>query len=65
MWCGLYQWVCEANERGTTTGHVTNGNDLVSAYCRESGRFSLPLVEIVLAIADVGNRPVMYSQKEE
>lgn len=43
---------------------MTNGNDLVSAYCRESGRFALPLVELALTMADVGDRPQKYEQSQ-
>lgn len=47
------------------TGGVTNGNDLVAAYCRESGRFDPQLVEIALAMAEVGDRPMLYSNESQ
>lgn len=44
-------------------GGVTNGNDLVAAYMRESGRFAPELVEFCLAMTDVGDRPQQYAQR--
>lgn len=41
-------------------GGVTAGNDLVAAYCRESGRFHSELVELALSMAEVGDRPQLY-----
>ncbi|KAK2873277.1 hypothetical protein FQN49_002467 [Arthroderma sp. PD_2] len=41
-----------------TSGGVTNGNDLVAAYLREN--CPLPLVNEILAIADVGDRKIEY-----
>ncbi|EEQ27589.1 hypothetical protein McanCB56680_001011 [Microsporum canis] len=41
-----------------TKGAVTNGNDLVAAYLREN--CPLPLVNAILAIADVGERKLEY-----
>ncbi|KAF3491305.1 ThiJ/PfpI family protein [Arthroderma uncinatum] len=41
-----------------TSGGVTNGNDLVAAYLREN--FPLPLVNTILAMADVGDRKLEY-----
>lgn len=48
---------------GYQTGGITNGNDLVAAYCRESGRFDPQVVEWALAMADVGDRPQLYGDK--
>lgn len=46
-----------------TTGGITNGNDLVSAYARHSQHFfPSPLVEVVLKMADVGERGQVYGQ---
>ncbi|EFQ98453.1 hypothetical protein MGYG_01481 [Nannizzia gypsea CBS 118893] len=44
-----------------TSGGVTNGNDLVSAYLRE--HYPLPLVNAILSIADVGERQIEYESK--
>lgn len=44
-----------------SSGGVTAGNDLVAAYCRQSGRFESDLVEVALAMAEVGDRPQMYA----
>lgn len=43
------------------SGGVTNGNDLVAAYVRESGRFAPELAEFCLAFVDVGDRPHRYA----
>ncbi|KAK4251233.1 hypothetical protein C7999DRAFT_11101 [Corynascus novoguineensis] len=43
-------------------GGVTNGNDLVAAYARTSGRFAGPVAELALAMTDVGDRPQRYSK---
>ncbi|PSR99417.1 class I glutamine amidotransferase-like protein [Coniella lustricola] len=39
-----------------SSGGVTNGNDLVVAFCRESGRFDPQTVELMSAIFNVGDR---------
>jgi hypothetical protein len=41
-------------------GGVTNGNDLVAAYARLSGRFAGPVVEFGLVMTDTGDRPQSY-----
>lgn len=41
-------------------GGVTDGNDLVCAYARLSGRFPRPVVELALMMADAGERPQKY-----
>ena len=45
---------------------MTNGNDLVAAYCRDpegGGRFfPRPVVEIACRMCDVGDRPQRYSE---
>lgn len=43
-----------------TEGGVTNGNDLVSAYARLSGRIPGPVAEIALVMTDTGDRPQKY-----
>lgn len=43
-------------------GGITNGNDLVAAYARQSKHFPRPVVEIALKMADVGDRPQVYGQ---
>lgn len=42
------------------SGGVTNGNDLVAAYARLSGRFPGPVAEFGLLMTDVGDRPQRY-----
>lgn len=45
-------------------GGVTNGNDLMAEYARSSGRWpSRELVEMGLAITDVGDRSEFYESK--
>jgi hypothetical protein len=41
-------------------GGVTNGNDLIAAYARLSGRFPEPVVELGLAMTETGDRPQRY-----
>lgn len=43
-------------------GGVTNGNDLVAAYLRESGRFPEAIAEFTCKMAEVGDRPQLYSE---
>ncbi|KAI0120297.1 ThiJ/PfpI family protein [Hypoxylon sp. NC0597] len=54
-----YRWIQDGNlwSRG-----VTNGNDLVAAYCRASKHFPDPIVEIVCEMVDVGDRPQEYAK---
>lgn len=47
-----------------SSGGVTNGNDAVAAYCRQSGRFAPALVEVCLSLTDVGDRPQRYEAGE-
>ncbi|KAK4240846.1 hypothetical protein C8A03DRAFT_12843 [Achaetomium macrosporum] len=42
-------------------GGVTNGNDLVAAYARQSGRFPGPVAELGLLMIDAGDRPQRYT----
>lgn len=56
------RWVRDGNL--WSSGGVTNGNDLVAAYCRESGRLSGPVVEVGLKLADVGDRGQKYGGSE-
>ncbi|KAI1395470.1 ThiJ/PfpI family protein [Hypoxylon fuscum] len=58
-----YRW----NQDGNlwSSGGVTNGNDLVAAYCRGSPHhFPGPLVDIVCELTDVGDRPREYVKEE-
>lgn len=55
------RWVRDGNF--WSSGGVTNGNDLVAAYLRESGRFAPPIAEIAAQMAEVGDRPQLYSDK--
>lgn len=59
---GEVRWVRDGEPLvGRGGGGVTNGNDMVAACCRDSGaRFPGPLVEAVLGMADVGDRPQGY-----
>ncbi|KAK8082270.1 ThiJ/PfpI family protein [Apiospora saccharicola] len=43
-------------------GGVTNGNDLVAAYARQSEHFPRPVVEVALAMTDTGDRAQRYNQ---
>ncbi|KAK6842138.1 class I glutamine amidotransferase-like protein [Apiospora arundinis] len=45
-----------------SSGGVTNGNDLVAAYARQSKHFPRPVVEVALAMTDTGDRAQKYSQ---
>jgi len=47
-----------------SSGGVTNGNDLVASYCRESGRFPGPIAEFACEMANVGDRPQFYSKSQ-
>lgn len=46
------------------TGGITNGNDLVAAYCRQSRHFPRPLVEITCEMVDVGDRSQYYEKSQ-
>ncbi|KAI0395760.1 class I glutamine amidotransferase-like protein [Xylariaceae sp. FL0594] len=53
------RWIQDGNF--WSSGGVTNGNDLVAAYCRaKSEFFPRPLVEFVCEQLDVGDRPQEY-----
>ncbi|KAF9067330.1 ThiJ/PfpI family protein [Rhodocollybia butyracea] len=54
------RWVQDGNF--WSSGGVTNGNDLVAAYARQSKHFPKPLVEIALDLVDVGDRSQQYSR---
>ncbi|KAK8049744.1 class I glutamine amidotransferase-like protein [Apiospora phragmitis] len=54
------RWVQDG--RFWSSGGVTNGNDLVAAYARQSKHFPRPVVEVVLAMTDTGDRAQKYSQ---
>ncbi|KAI1760978.1 ThiJ/PfpI family protein [Hypoxylon sp. FL1150] len=53
-----YRWIQDGNI--WSSGGVTNGNDLVAAYCRASRHFPTPLVEIVCEMVEVGDRAQSY-----
>ncbi|KAJ4290713.1 hypothetical protein N0V88_006461 [Collariella sp. IMI 366227] len=58
-WVGeKLRWVRDGNL--WSSGGITNGNDLVSAYARHSGRFPGPVVELGLVMTDTGDRPQAY-----
>lgn len=45
-----------------SSGGITNGNDLMAAYAKTSGRWPVPVAEMGVALADVGDRGQFYSQ---
>ncbi|KHN95329.1 ThiJ/PfpI family protein [Metarhizium album ARSEF 1941] len=53
-----YRWVRDGSF--WSSGGVTNGNDLVAAYARDSGRWARPVVEAGLGITEVGDRGQFY-----
>ncbi|KAI0175664.1 class I glutamine amidotransferase-like protein [Hypoxylon sp. FL1284] len=55
-----YRWVQDGNF--WSSGGVTNGNDMVAAYCRASARFPDPVVEIVCEMLEVGDRAQAYDR---
>ncbi|CAN8098978.1 unnamed protein product [Discula destructiva] len=57
------RWVRDGNF--WSSGGVTNGNCVVAAYCRASGRFAPELVEVCLSMVDVGDRPQRYEAAKE
>lgn len=58
-WLGdEYRWIKDGNF--WSSGGVTNGNDLVSAYVREGPHFPGPVAEFGLALTDTGDRPQRY-----
>ncbi|KAL8414718.1 hypothetical protein RB594_005796 [Gaeumannomyces avenae] len=56
------RWVQDGNL--WSSGGITNGNDLVSAYIRQSPLFPGPVVEMALIMADTGDRPQKYGQSK-
>ncbi|KAI8632171.1 class I glutamine amidotransferase-like protein [Xylariaceae sp. FL1651] len=53
------RWIRDGNF--WSSGGVTNGNDLVAAYCRASPQhFPRALVELICETLDVGDRPQQY-----
>ncbi|KAJ5198081.1 uncharacterized protein N7498_007198 [Penicillium cinerascens] len=56
LWDDSVRATCDGNL--WTGGGVTNGHDLVAAYLR--AKYPAPLVNTVLAVADVTPRPVRY-----
>ncbi|RWA12270.1 hypothetical protein EKO27_g2838 [Xylaria grammica] len=53
------RWIQDGNF--WSSGGVTNGNDLVAAYCRATPKyFPRPLVELVCEQLEVGDRPQEY-----
>ncbi|KAI1420618.1 class I glutamine amidotransferase-like protein [Xylaria sp. FL1777] len=53
------RWIQDGNF--WSSGGVTNGNDLVAAYCRASPKYFPPaLVEFICEQLDVGDRPQEY-----
>ncbi|KAK8138433.1 class I glutamine amidotransferase-like protein [Apiospora sp. TS-2023a] len=53
------RWIQDG--RFWSSGGVTNGNDLVAAYARQSEHFPRPVVEVALAMTDTGDRAQRYS----
>ncbi|CAI4213561.1 unnamed protein product [Parascedosporium putredinis] len=58
-----YRWIQDGNL--WSSGAITNGNDLMAAYCRTGKHFAVPLVDIACKMADVGDRPQEYGQDRE
>ncbi|XXG93959.1 hypothetical protein Hte_000209 [Hypoxylon texense] len=56
-----YRWIQDGNF--WSSGGVTNGNDLVVAYCRASPHFPNPIVEITCEAIDVGDRAQEYGSE--
>ncbi|KAI1828484.1 class I glutamine amidotransferase-like protein [Xylaria intraflava] len=57
------RWIQDGNL--WSSGGVTNGNDLVAAYCRASPeRFPPAVVKVACEIVDVGDRPQEYPKVE-
>ncbi|KAL2270880.1 hypothetical protein VTJ83DRAFT_251 [Remersonia thermophila] len=52
------RWVRDGNI--WSSGGVTNGNDLVGAYARLSGRIPGPVAEAALSLTETGDRPQRY-----
>ncbi|KAI0444594.1 ThiJ/PfpI family protein [Xylaria telfairii] len=57
-----YRWIQDGNF--WSSGGITNGNDLVAAYCRSGKHFPSAVVEVACKMADVGDRGQMYSQSQ-
>ncbi|KAI2615714.1 ThiJ/PfpI family protein [Hypoxylon sp. NC1633] len=58
-----YRWTQDGNL--WSSGGITNGNDMVAAYCRATPKhFPRPLVEIACELADVGDRGREYRKSQ-
>ncbi|KAI0540769.1 class I glutamine amidotransferase-like protein [Xylaria digitata] len=56
------RWIQDGNF--WSSGGVTNGNDLVAAYCRATPKyFPGPLVELICEQLEVGDRPQEYTRE--
>ncbi|KAI0432127.1 class I glutamine amidotransferase-like protein [Xylaria sp. FL1042] len=56
------RWIQDGNF--WSSGGVTNGNDLVAAYCRAKPEyFPRPLVELICEQLEVGDRPQKYQRE--
>ncbi|KAI1329636.1 class I glutamine amidotransferase-like protein [Xylariaceae sp. FL0255] len=56
------RWIQDGNF--WSSGGVTNGNDLVAAYCRANPKyFPRPLVEMTCEVLEVGDRPQHYTNE--
>ena len=51
----------KGNHADSRKGGITNGNDMVAAYLRQSKVFPRPVVELACSMADVGDRGEKYS----
>ncbi|KAL8388455.1 hypothetical protein RB595_009233 [Gaeumannomyces hyphopodioides] len=56
------RWVQDGNF--WSSGGITNGNDLVAAYIRQSPHFPGPVAEMALIMTDAGDRPQKYGQSK-
>ncbi|KAK3328827.1 class I glutamine amidotransferase-like protein [Apodospora peruviana] len=52
------RWTSDGNF--WSSGGVTNGNDLVAAYMRQSRHFPGPVGEMAMTLTDTGDRPQKY-----
>ncbi|KAI1390172.1 ThiJ/PfpI family protein [Hypoxylon trugodes] len=58
-----YRWIQDGNF--WSGGGVTNGNDLVAAYCRATSKhFPRPIADIACELTDVGDRPREYGSDD-
>lgn len=57
------RWVRDGNF--WSSGGITNGNDLMAAYAKQSGRWPVPVAEMGAMLTDVGDRGQFYDQGQK